>query len=159
MNLHLKTGFWYLCMLAGLGACCTKMDCDYVHNPGITVVYRNFIPGTREPVNVYALNKHNGTPVDSINFSDYFNGTVRLNEGLFGELQPGSFKDYNYVLTVGTTTKDTIRDVTYQAYSYEVECNKCLLADGSSTVQDYKDFQYRHEGRLYQDADTLLLDR
>ncbi|HEX8529428.1 MAG TPA: hypothetical protein VF646_05375 [Cytophagales bacterium] len=159
MNVQRKTGFWCLCLLAGLGACCTKMDCSYVRNPGITVVYKNFIPGAREPVNVYALNKRNGSPVDSIHLTDYFSGTVRLNEGLFGELEPGGFKEYDYVLTVGTTAKDTIRDIAYEAYSYEVECNKCLLADGSSSVYDYKGLQYRHAGRLYEDADSLVIEK
>jgi hypothetical protein len=159
MNRYLRTGLLGLCALAGLGACCTKMDCDKVHRPEITVLYKNFVPGTPATASVYALNKNNGMRVDSVDLTDYFNGTVRLTEGLFGELEPGGFQDYNYVLMVGATAKDTIRDVTYQAYTYEVECNKCLLADGSARVQDFKDFQYRHEGRLYQDADTLVIER
>jgi hypothetical protein len=130
MKAPLTTGLWCLCLLAGLGACCTKMYCGKVHKPGITVVYKNFVPGSGVPVNVYALNKDNGTLVDSINFTSYFTGTVHVSEGLFGELEPGGFKDYTYVLTVGTATKDTIRDVAYEEYRYEVECNKCLLADG-----------------------------
>ncbi len=158
MNGYLRTGFWGLCLLAGLGACCTKMECDQVHRPEITVLYKNFVPGTPATTRVYALDKHNGIPVDSVNIT-YFNGTVQLTEGLFGELEPGSFKEYTYVLAVGTGPKDTIRDIAYQEYSYEVECNKCLLADGSARVQAFKDFQYRHEGRLYQDADTLLIER
>ncbi len=159
MNVSLKTGFVCLCLLAGLSACCTKMDCDKEHDPGITVVYKNFVWGAWEPVHVYALDKDNGTRVDSINFTSYFQGTIHVNEGLFGELHPGDFKDYDYVITVGTTAKDTIRDVAYQSYRYDVECNKCLLADGSATVQDYKDFQFRYAGRLYQDADTLVIER
>ena len=159
MNFSLRSGFWCLCVLGGLSACCTKMDCSKVHYPEITVLYKNFVPGTPATVNVYALNKNNGTPVDSVNLTYYFNGTVRLTEGLFGELEPGAFKDYTYVLAVGTGTKDTIRDITYQEYSYEVECNKCLLADGSARIEEYEDLQYRYKGRLYQDADTLFIER
>ena len=156
MNFSLRTSFACLCMLAGLGACCTKKDCASVRRPEITVRYANFVPGTSQPVAVYALNKNSGVPVDSVKMS-YFDGTIRLAEGLFGKLEAGDLADYTYVLAVGTGTKDTIRDVSYQAYTYRVECNKCLLADGSSTVRDYKDLQYRHEGRLYQDADTLII--
>ncbi len=158
MYLFLRTSFLSLWMAASLGACCTKKDCDYVHQPAITVVYKNFVPGTPGPVGVYALNKNNGTPVDSVKLA-YFNGAIRLNEGLFGTLEAGTLEDYSYVLTVGSGTGDTIRDVSYQVYSYKVDCNKCVLADGSSTVQDYKDLQYRHGGQLYQDADTLFLNK
>jgi hypothetical protein len=146
MNFSPKTGFWWLWILAGLGACCTKKLCPDERPPEITVVYKNFIPNTFEPVSVYALDKRNGTPIDSAALN-YFNGTIPLTEGLFGEFQAGDLRDYTYVLAVGAG-KDTIRDVSYQEYTYEVACNKCVLADGSEIVRGYKDFAYRHEGRL-----------
>jgi hypothetical protein len=149
-------------VLAGLGACCTKKLCPDERAPEITVVHKNFNRGTLAPVNVYALDKDSGTPVDSaaVSFTYFngYNGIIHLNEGLFGALEPGDLRDYHYVLVVGAD-RDTIRDVSYQEYTYEVACNKCVLADGSEIVRGYKDFGYRHEGRRYGQKDTLVIAR
>jgi len=158
MNFSLRTGFLCLCIAAGLGACCTKMNCDNDIHPEITVYYRGFAAGTLGTLTLYMLDKDSGTPVDSSKLT-YFNGTFRLSKSQLRQPEKHGLKDYDYVLVTGAGTNDTIRDVTYQEHIYDVACNKCVLADGSVAVRGYKDFQFRHEGRLYQDADTLRITK
>ena len=158
MHFSQRTGLICLWLLVGLSACCTKKLCTDERPPEIIVVYKGFIPGTPTPVQVYALDRNTGTRVDSVDLTSYFNGTVRLYEGRFSRLEAGTFNEHTYVLAVGSA-KDTIRDVSYQEYTYDVACNKCVLTDGSVVVRGYKDFEFRHRGRLYQDADSLVIER
>jgi hypothetical protein len=85
---------------------------------------------------------------------------VRLDESLLRQYSvAGELEDFTYVFATEAGTRDTIHEVSYQMYSYQVDCNTCILGDGSSTVIDYKDFQYQYKGRLYNGNDTLSIGR
>lgn len=141
-----------------LNSCCTKKDCDAEYHPEIVINFEDFTTSNLVNLAIYLTDKSNNAIKDSV-ISNYYSNTVRINNRLLSNGE-SEIKNYNYIIKTIIGTTDTITNISYEAYSYKINCNKCFLViNDKEIVNDYKDFSYQHKGKKYFRGDILTIQK
>lgn len=127
-----------------LSGCCTKVECDIALSPIVGITFENYTNAELAEGKAFIYGEKSKAVIDS--FSLEHKRLLDLYTNTHGNNSYFRIDTVRLVFQLAGRT-DVLEDISYEAYSDKISCNKCFLKDGRKTVTRYntKSFTYNNE--------------